>query len=78
MVSVAAAAPTSVEELRSLRGVDGRSVKGGMGEDLLAVLDAVVPDGPVVLVGHSMGGMTVVALAEEHPETAAAEDTPTA
>jgi ribonuclease D len=38
VVSVATAAPTSVEELRSLRGVDGRSVKGGMGEDLLAVI----------------------------------------
>ena len=32
------------------------------------MLDAVVPDGPVVLVGHSMGGMTIVALAEQHPE----------
>ena len=26
------------------------------------------PRGPVVLVGHSMGGMTIVALAEQHPE----------
>ena len=25
-------------------------------------------DGPVVLVGHSMGGMTIMALAEQHPE----------
>ena len=33
-----------------------------------AVLDDVVADGPVVLVGHSMGGMTIVALAEEQPE----------
>ena len=39
-----------------------------LGRDLLTVLDAVVPDGPVVLVGHSMGGMTIVALAEQHPE----------
>ncbi|GAB7002999.1 hypothetical protein JCM18899A_04700 [Nocardioides sp. AN3] len=36
--------------------------------DLKSVIDAVVPDGPVVLVGHSMGGMTIVALAEQHPE----------
>jgi pimeloyl-ACP methyl ester carboxylesterase len=36
--------------------------------DLAQLLDEAVPDGPVVLVGHSMGGMTVVALAEEHPE----------
>jgi pimeloyl-ACP methyl ester carboxylesterase len=32
------------------------------------VLDHVVPEGPVVLVGHSMGGMTIVTLAEQHPE----------
>ena len=32
------------------------------------MLDQAVPEGPVVLVGHSMGGMTIVALAEEHPE----------
>ncbi|MFC8453972.1 alpha/beta fold hydrolase [Kitasatospora sp. NPDC057223] len=40
----------------------------GLGGDLKAVLDAVVPEGPIVLVGHSMGGMTVMALAEQHPE----------
>ena len=39
-----------------------------LGHDLLRVLDVAVPEGPVVLVGHSMGGMTIVALAEEHPE----------
>jgi pimeloyl-ACP methyl ester carboxylesterase len=38
------------------------------GHDLRTVLDAVAPDGPVVLVGHSMGGMTIMSLAEEHPE----------
>ncbi|HEY7483303.1 MAG TPA: alpha/beta hydrolase [Streptosporangiaceae bacterium] len=39
------------------------------GADLYAVLQATVPDGhPVVLVGHSMGGMTIMALAERHPE----------
>ncbi|WP_371497540.1 alpha/beta hydrolase [Kitasatospora sp. NBC_00374] len=39
-----------------------------LGADLGAVLDAVVPQGPIVLVGHSMGGMTVMALAEQRPE----------
>ncbi len=39
-----------------------------LGNDLLRVLDEVVPDGPIVLVGHSMGGMTIIALAEAHPE----------
>lgn len=38
------------------------------GKDLRAVLDAVVPDGPVALVGHSMGGMTIMALAVQAPE----------
>jgi pimeloyl-ACP methyl ester carboxylesterase len=37
-------------------------------EDLRQIIDEVAPDGPVVLVGHSMGGMTIVALAEAHPE----------
>ncbi|MEU4109079.1 alpha/beta fold hydrolase [Streptomyces sp. NPDC048208] len=39
-----------------------------LGRDLRAVLDAAVPEGPVVLVGHSMGGMTVMALAAQYPE----------
>lgn len=39
-----------------------------LGRDLKDVLDAVVPDGPVVLVGHSMGGMSIVAFAEHFPE----------
>ena len=28
----------------------------------------MVPDGPIILVGHSMGGMTIIALAEHYPE----------
>ena len=39
-----------------------------LAHDLDAVLRAVVPDGPLVLVGHSMGGMTIMALAEQKPE----------
>jgi pimeloyl-ACP methyl ester carboxylesterase len=38
------------------------------GRDLGRVLDAVVPSGPVVLAGHSMGGMSVMALARQRPE----------
>ena len=38
------------------------------GHDLGQVLDAVVPRGPVVLAGHSMGGMSVMALARQRPE----------
>jgi len=39
-----------------------------LGRDLRTVLDALAPAEPVVLVGHSMGGMSIVALAEHHPE----------
>lgn len=39
-----------------------------LGEDLAAVIRAVAPTGPVILVGHSMGGMTIMALARAHPE----------
>lgn len=35
--------------------------------DLHAVLRAVAPEGPIVLVGHSLGGMTIIALAEREP-----------
>jgi pimeloyl-ACP methyl ester carboxylesterase len=39
-----------------------------LGNDLRQVIDHVAPEGRVVLVGHSMGGMAVIALAEQHPE----------
>jgi pimeloyl-ACP methyl ester carboxylesterase len=39
-----------------------------LGADLEAVLTARAPTGPVVLVGHSMGGMTVLTLARRRPE----------
>ncbi|MFI0721527.1 alpha/beta fold hydrolase [Streptomyces sp. NPDC021224] len=57
---------------RSERGRD--QAAGGpvtidqLGRDLRAVLDAAAPEGPVVLVGHSMGGMTVMAFADQYPE----------
>lgn len=38
-----------------------------LGDDLADVLAAVAPTGPLVLIGHSMGGMTIMALAESHP-----------
>ena len=54
-------------------GRSGRSSKGHatieqLGRDLKQVIDEVVPDGPVVVVGHSMGGMSIIAMAEEFPE----------
>ena len=39
-----------------------------LGRDLRRVIEETSPDTPVVLVGHSMGGMTILALAEENPE----------
>ncbi|WP_306321004.1 MULTISPECIES: alpha/beta fold hydrolase [unclassified Streptomyces] len=39
-----------------------------LGRDLKAVIDAAAPEGPLVLVGHSMGGMTVMALADQCPD----------
>ncbi|MEV6650355.1 alpha/beta hydrolase [Streptomyces sp. NPDC051219] len=57
---------------RSARGAaqaDGVPVTiDQLGRDLRAVLDAAAPEGPLVLVGHSMGGMTVMALAAHYPE----------
>ena len=53
---------------RSGRGAPETATIDQLGADLLQVLDEVVPQGPVVLVGHSMGGMTIMALADRHPE----------
>ncbi|MEU5905401.1 alpha/beta hydrolase [Micromonospora sp. NPDC047467] len=38
-----------------------------LGDDLAAVIDAVAPAGRVVLVGHSLGGMTIMEYAHRHP-----------
>lgn len=54
---------------RSGRAPVGRPVTiDELGRDLKAVLDTAVPEGPIVLVGHSMGGMTVMALADQYPD----------
>ncbi|WP_350278212.1 alpha/beta hydrolase [Kribbella sp. HUAS MG21] len=39
-----------------------------LAEDLVTVLDEVVGDGPVVYAGHSMGGMTLMAAADQYPD----------
>ncbi|WP_432889351.1 alpha/beta fold hydrolase [Kribbella sp. CA-245084] len=39
-----------------------------LADDLVTVLDEVVGDGPVVYAGHSMGGMTLMAAADQYPE----------
>ncbi|MBX6355300.1 MAG: alpha/beta hydrolase [Micromonosporaceae bacterium] len=53
---------------RSGRLESGEYELPALGEALRAVLDATVPKGPVVLIGHSMGGMTIMAFAEQYPE----------
>lgn len=49
---------------RSVRTIDVQTLAG----DLACVLEQLAPTGPVVLVGHSMGGMTTLSLALERPE----------
>jgi pimeloyl-ACP methyl ester carboxylesterase len=38
-----------------------------LGADLASIIDAVAPTGPLMLVGHSMGGMSIMALAAQRP-----------
>jgi pimeloyl-ACP methyl ester carboxylesterase len=53
---------------RSERGTPESATIDQLGRDLFSVLEATAPTGPIVLIGHSMGGMTIMALADEHPE----------
>jgi pimeloyl-ACP methyl ester carboxylesterase len=53
---------------RSGDGSKGSYSIDQLGHDLGAVISQVVPEGPLVLVGHSMGGMTLMALAMQQPE----------
>jgi pimeloyl-ACP methyl ester carboxylesterase len=53
---------------RSTRSAPEHCRLGDLAEDLLQVLDEVVGEGRVLLVGHSMGGMTIMRLARTHPE----------
>ncbi|GAA4451719.1 alpha/beta fold hydrolase [Phytohabitans houttuyneae] len=49
-------------------GIDRRAATlDHLGDDLAEVLDAVAPDQPVVLAGHSLGGMTIMEYAHRHP-----------
>jgi pimeloyl-ACP methyl ester carboxylesterase len=54
---------------RSGRSEPERATIAQLGADLRAVMEAAAPGRTrVVLVGHSMGGMTIMALAGQHPE----------
>ena len=53
---------------RSGRSAPEKCRIGVLSADLLQVLDEVAGDGPVVLAGHSMGGMTIMNLALTRPD----------
>lgn len=53
---------------RSGRSDDEHVSIAQLGRDLHDVLAAVVPEGDLVLVGHSMGGMTVMSFGGDHPD----------
>jgi pimeloyl-ACP methyl ester carboxylesterase len=53
---------------RSGRSPEDNSTVDQLGRDLKRVLDDLTHDDPVVLIGHSMGGMTILSFAEQHPE----------
>ncbi len=53
---------------RSGRSAPDRVNIAQLGRDLARVIEVVAPEGPLVLVGHSMGGMTMMALAGQQPE----------
>jgi pimeloyl-ACP methyl ester carboxylesterase len=56
---------------RSGRSDPARSTIEQLGRDLKTVLAHDVATGPVVLIGHSMGGMSMMALAEQFPAVVA-------
>jgi pimeloyl-ACP methyl ester carboxylesterase len=54
---------------RSARAAGGDVSPGAFGRDLAAVLESAVPDGRRALVaGHSMGAMSILAMAEARPD----------
>jgi pimeloyl-ACP methyl ester carboxylesterase len=53
---------------RSGASVAERCTIDQLGADLERVIEDRAPTGPIVLVGHSMGGMTVMALADRRPD----------
>lgn len=46
----------------------GTATIGRLADDLADVIAEMAPAGPIVLGGHSMGGMTIMLLAERHPD----------
>jgi pimeloyl-ACP methyl ester carboxylesterase len=46
---------------------DGCTVEH-LARDLARVIEDAAPEGPIVLIGHSMGGMTIMEYAKQHPD----------
>lgn len=46
-----------------------------LADDMAEVIEQLVPEGPLVLAGHSMGGMATMTLAQRHPELVASRVT---
>lgn len=42
-----------------------------LADDMAEVITRLAPSGPLVIAGHSMGGMTAMALAQRHPDLVA-------
>lgn len=53
---------------RSAAAPAGTATIDRLADDLAELITERVPTGNVVLAGHSLGGMTIMALAERHPE----------
>lgn len=51
-------------------GRDGYTL-AQIGDDLSTVISRTCPHGPVVAVGHSLGGMAIMSMAHHHPDVAA-------
>lgn len=52
---------------RTERGEPGRATVAQLAADLGAVIDATAPTGPVLLVGHALGGLAMLKLAQVRP-----------
>ena len=52
---------------RSDAGPRGSATLEQFADDLAELIDSLVPEGPIVLAGHSLGGPVLLALAERHP-----------
>ncbi len=53
---------------RSGRGAASARNVDQLGSDLARIIEECAPEGDLILVGHSMGGMAIMSLADKHPD----------